>query len=103
VLVEAVPNWFEDFIVAAKIPDPFASGLDHWRSFKNVAVFSPYKATGEDLLRLLQASSRAGLLVHFSGRSSYDPKTFQIAIYRPQDAADFHESEEAEKILELED
>jgi hypothetical protein len=95
-LTEASPAWFDEFIQSAAGVNAHGAGLDHWQSYGDIAVFSPYSADGAELLRLLEACSRAGLRTHLSGRSTYDPKTFRIAIYRTQDETEFHEFQEVE-------
>jgi hypothetical protein len=85
------PVWFEEFIERLSV-NTYKAGLDHQRHYKNVAIFQPYKAQGKDLLALLTACEAAGLIVDISGISNYWPgTTFRIAIYRPDDEAQFHE------------
>jgi hypothetical protein len=103
VFVEASPVWFDEFIEAAKIGNTHAAGLDHWQSYnETIAVFSPYKADGEALLPPLAACNNAGLIVRFSGRSSYDPRAFRVIIFRSQDVNDFHDFEEIAALERLE-
>jgi len=80
------------------------AGLDHERRYKDVAIYQPYDAVGAELLVLLNACEQAGLVVDISGISRYWPgSTFRIAIYRPEDAAQFREyrslTEEADDIV----
>jgi len=88
------PSWFDSFIwkVEGLAGKKHKAGLDHERHFKNVALFQPYHANGKELLILLDACERAGLVIDFSGVSRYWPgTTFRIAIYRPEDAQQFRE------------
>ena len=94
-LTEASPAWFDSFIESAGV-DAHRAGLDHWQSYGDVALFSPYSADGAELLKLLGACERAGLRTHLSGHSAYGPKTFRVAIYRAQNEAEFHEFQEVE-------
>jgi hypothetical protein len=85
------PAWFEEFIEPLPIIRHKA-GLDHERHYKNIAIFQPYHAHGKDLLALLTACEAAGWIVNISGTSNYWPGTsFRIAIYRPEDQAQFQE------------
>jgi hypothetical protein len=85
------PVWFDEFIGGLSI-DRYKAGLDHQRHYGNVAVFQPYKAEGRHLLSFLSACEAAGLSVDISGISNYWPgTTFRIAVYRPEDEAEFQE------------
>ena len=87
----SAPVWFDKFIETLSI-SKYNAGLDHERHYKNIAVFQPYRAEGKALYALLAACEAAGLIVDISGISSYWPgTTFRIAIYRPEDEAQFHE------------
>jgi hypothetical protein len=104
-LAPFAPIWFEKFLESANISSTHAAGLDHWNGYKDVAVFFPYGANGEGLQQLLNACSKNtphGLRVEFSGRSTYDPRTFRIAIFRVQDVNDFRDLVEIEQIEMLE-
>jgi len=94
-LSEAAPTWFDEFIQCARV-NTHRAGLDHWRSYGDVAIFFPYEANGADLLALLKACEFAGLRTHLSGRSTYGPQTFRVAIYRAEDEMEFHEFQEVE-------
>jgi hypothetical protein len=97
-LVDASPYWFKWFLESAHLENTHAAGLDHWQSYKNIAVFSPYKIDGEALLPLLLACNNEGLLVRFLGRSSYDKRALRVVIYHPQDVNDFHDFVEIDAI-----
>lgn len=67
-------------------------GLDHGRSFKNIAVFAPYAVDGSELCELLLACQQRDLEVFITGKTYYYPgATFTICIYREEDADEMAE------------
>jgi hypothetical protein len=95
------PQWFEEIHEEIKARINYRNGgLDHERHYKNIAFAQPYHAHGDALAIVLEICHKHGLKTYLNGASQHWPsRTFSIAIYRPEDEAQFQEYEFMHKII----
>ena len=86
------PDWFNEFWNSWEDADKYDNCLDHGRGYKNVAVFAPYGADGQELCGFLLECEKQGFEVDLVGKTYYYPgSSFTICICRKQDEEEMWE------------